>query len=96
MFDGELVAKAYNRIIPTYQGYFIELEENDIIWTYLQRDHFPAWGDDSWITPGLSVFRLSRPDTRRTPKPHRFALKTPANYTHPCNPLLHNKWYIHA
>ena len=95
-FDGVFIAKGYNRILPTWQGYFIELEESDICWDRLQRNDFPADGEESWILPGIKVFKLTRPDNRKTPRPHRFALKTSPDFTACCNPLLLDKWYIHA
>ena len=41
-FDGVLVAKGFNRIVPTYQGYFIELEKKDIVTTRLE-SRFPTF-----------------------------------------------------
>ena len=95
-FDGVIIAKGYNRILPTWQGYYIELEKNDIVWANLQPNNSPAYGEESWVSPGLTVFTRLRPDTRRTPRPHRFAIRTPTNYIKPCNPLQPDKWYIHA
>ena len=95
-FDNVIVAKGYNRILPTWQGYYIELEKDDLVWANLQPNESPAYGEESWVSPGLTVFTRLRPDTRCTPRPHRFALKTPTNYTKPCNPLQPYKWYIHA
>ena len=95
-FDGVFIAKGYNRILPTWQGYFIELEESDICWDDLLRNDFPADGEESWVSPGMKVFKLTKPDNRKTPRRHRFALKTEPNFTARCNPLLLDKWYIHA
>ena len=91
-----LVARGYNRILPTWQGYFIELEEDDIVEDHLTRDEYPSDGEESWTTPGVKVFKLTRPDNRRTPRAHRFALKTPPDFTGRCNPLSVHKYYIHA
>ena len=95
-FDGVIVAKGYNRILPTWQGYYIELEKHDVVWASLRAKNSPSYGEECWVSQGLSVFSRIRPDTRRTPRPHRFALKTPTNYNQPCNPLQPHKWYIHA
>ena len=95
-FDGVLVARGYNRILPTWQGFFVELEKNDVMWKYLTRDEWPPDGKECYRTRGVQVFRLTRPDHRRTPLAHRFALKTPSDFTGRCNPLLADKWYIHA
>ena len=95
-FDGVLVAKGYNRILPTWQGYYIELEEKDLVKANLELNEFPALGQKSWLSPGLKVFRLTKPDNRRTPRAHRFAIKTPPDFTGRCNPLQLGKYYIHA
>ena len=95
-FDGVLVARGYNRILPTWQGFFVELEETDVMWKYLTRDNYPPDGEECWRSPGVQVFRLTRPDNRRTPRAHRFALRTPTGFTGRCNPLLANIWYVHA
>ena len=95
-FDGVIVAKGYNRIVPTWQGYFIEVEKDDLVTTYLEPNEFPADGEKSWLCPGLKVFSLTRPDNRRSPRAHRFALKTSPEFTDRCNPLRLDKYYIHA
>ena len=95
-FDGVQVAKAYNRILATWQGYFIELEEHDIVKKDLMWTEHPGDGEEAWISPGLRIFKLIKPDNRRTPRAHRFALRTPSGFNGRCNPLLPNKWYIHA
>ena len=95
-FDGVLIAKGFNRIVPTWQGYYIELEHNDVVWASLKLNQSSALGEESWTSPGLTVFTLTRPDNRRTPRRHRFARMTPSNHTLPCNPLHPNKYYIHA
>ena len=96
-FDGVLVVKGYNRIVPTWQGYFVELEEEDILFgNHLEWNEQPAEGEESWHTPGLKIFSLTHPDKRRSPRAHRFAIKTPSDFTDQCNPLLPNKYYLHA
>ena len=42
-FDNVLVAKGYTRIVPTWQGYFVELEKEDIIFGSLSPNKHPAW-----------------------------------------------------
>ena len=95
-FDGVLVAKGYNQIVPTWQGYFVELEKKDLVMTKLKPNEFPANGEKSWLCPGIKVFSLTRPDNRRSPRAHRFALKTSQDFTGQCNPLRLDKYYIHA
>ena len=95
-FDGIHIATGFNRILPTYQGYFVELEYSDILWTNLNKLENPDYGEESWHSPGLSVFRHTQKDTRTIPPAHRFAIKPHPDQKHPCNPLLLNKWYIHA
>ena len=95
-FEGVLVAKGFNRILPTYQGYFIELEKKDLVTTRLKAIESSVNGMDCWLCPGLSVFRLTQPDNRTSPRAHRFALKPPPNFTGKCNPLRLDKYYIHA
>ena len=95
-FDEVHVAKGYNRILPTWQGYFIELDESDIIKDNLWWNESPEDGEESWICPGLKIFTLTKPDNRRTPQAHRFALRTPPDSTGRCNPLQLHKWYIDA
>ena len=46
--------------------------------------------------PRLIVFILKKDHNRRTPRAHRLAIKTIPNFTGRCNPLLHEKYYIHA
>ena len=95
-FDGVLVARGYNRIVPTWQGYFVELEEEDILFDNLTWNDHPAVGEESWLSPGLKIFLRTQPDKRRSPRPRRFAIKTPSDFTDYCNPLLANKYYLHA
>ena len=95
-FDGDNVATRYNRIVPTCQGYFIELEEKDIVKEYLEPKEFPEKGEESWWTPGLSVFRLTRTDHRTAPRAHRFAFKPLTNFTGRFNPHRLEKFYINA
>ena len=95
-FDGVLVARGYNRIVPTWQGYFVELEEEDIIFDNLNWNDHSAEGEESWLSPGLKIFSLTHPDKRRSPRPHRFAIKTPSDFNDYCNPLLLGKYYLHA
>ena len=66
------------------------------MWKYLTRDEWSPDGKECWRSRGVQGFRLTRPDHRRTPRAHRFALRTPTDFTGRCNPLLANKWYIHA
>ena len=55
-FDEVHVGKDYNRILPTCQGYFIELDESDIIKDNLWWNESPEDGEESWICPGLKIF----------------------------------------
>ena len=64
--------------------------------TKLEPNEFPADGEKSWLCPGIKVFSLTRPDNRKSPRAHRFALRTPHNFTGRCNPLRLDKYYIHA
>ena len=59
-------------------------------------NEFPAIGEKSWLCPGLNVFSLTKPDNRKTPRAHRFAIKTSPDFTGRCNPLKLGKYYIHA
>ena len=95
-FDGTHIATAFNRIVPAYQGYFVKLEYSDILWANLTKLDNPDYGEESWHSPGLSVFCRTQRDTRTVPQAHRFAIKPHPDHKHPCNPLLLNKWYIHA
>ena len=36
-FDGEYIATGFNRVLPTYQGYYVELEHSDILWNNLEK-----------------------------------------------------------
>ena len=47
-------------------------------------------------TKGVKLFKLSREDTRTTPRPHRFAVKPRGNPTKPCNPLTVGRWFVHV
>ena len=58
-FDGVLVAKGYNRIVTTYQGYFIEIEKEDLETALLEPNESPANGEESWLSRGVKVFRLT-------------------------------------
>ena len=71
-FDGVLVAKGYNRIVPTWQGYFIE-PDDDILFGNLEWNEHPAEGEESRHTLGLKIFSLTNPDKRRAPCCHRLA-----------------------
>ena len=95
-FDGEYIATGFNKILPTYQGYYVELDHSDILWANLEKLDTPDFGEESWHSPGLIVFRRTRKDTRTSPQAHRFALKPCPELVHPCNPLRLDKWYIHA
>ena len=64
--------------------------------TKLEPNEFPAYGEKSWLCPGTKVFSLIKPDNRKSPRAHRFALKTPHDFTGRCNPLRLDKYYIHA
>ena len=95
-FHGVLIATGYNRVIITWQGYFVEMEKEDIIFDHLTRNAYPDDGEESWLSPGLKIFSLTRPDNRRRPLAHRFSIIPPHDLPHPCNPLSTEKWYLHA
>ena len=42
------------------------------------------------------MFRLTKSDTRRKPRPHRFAVKPPSSFKKFCNPLKMGKFYTHV
>ena len=46
---GVLVAKAYNKIVSTWQGYFIELEKKDLMMTKLEQNEYPSDGEKSSV-----------------------------------------------
>ena len=87
-FYGVLVAKGYNRIVPTWRGFFVELDEGDIRCGNLEWNEQPAEGEESWHTPVLKIFSLTHPDKRRSLRAHRFAIKIPSDFTDQYNPLL--------
>ena len=95
-FDGVLVAKGYNRILTTWQGFFVEMDRNDVVFAHLTPNEYPEDGDESWLSPGLKVFSLTTPDNRRKPRAHRFAINPTFDLTGPCNHLSTDKWYLHA
>ena len=95
-FDGVLVAKGYNRIVTTWQGYFVEMDDKDIVKDHLTWNAYPDEGEESLLSRGLKIFSLTRPDNRRWPRAHRFAIKPPPQWTVPCNPLSTDKWYLHV
>ena len=47
-------------------------------------------------TKGVKLFKLTREDTRPTPRRHRFAVIPRGNPTTPCNPLIVGRWYVHV
>ena len=55
-YDRTHIATGFNRILPTYQGYFVELEYSDILCDNLSKLDNPDYGEESWQSPGLSVF----------------------------------------
>ena len=95
-FDGTHIATGFNRILPTYQGYYVELEHADILWKNLNLIENPDYGEECWHSPGLAVIRRKLRDARTTPQAHRFAIKPHPDQKHPCNPLLLDKYYLHA
>ena len=95
-FDGVIVAKGYNRVVTTYQGFFVEMERDDIYFNHLINNDYPDDGEESWVSRGLKVFSLTQPDNRHRPRAHRFAVNPPSSHSGPCNPLSTTKWYLHA
>ena len=55
-----------------------------------------AQGISTLSTKGVTIFKLSREDTRTTPRPHRFAVIRRGNPDTPCNPLKVGVWYAHV
>ena len=72
------------------------MEKEDIIFDHLTRNAYPDDGEESWLSPGLKIFSLTRPDNRRRPLPHRFSNIPPHDLPYPCNPLSTEKGYLHA
>ena len=95
-FDGVEVAKGYNRVVATWQGLFFELRDEDINYDALAPGFNTAQGMSTLTTKGVKLFKLSRADTRTTPKPHRFAVIPSGNPATPCNPLKVGRWYVHV
>ena len=95
-FDGVELAKGYRRVVATWQGLYYELKDQDINFNGLHQDFNTAWGKSTLTTKGVTLFKLSRRDTRITPRPHRFAVVRKGNPTTPCNPLKVGCWYVHV
>ena len=95
-FDGVELAKGYRRVVATWQGLYYELKDQDINFSGLHQDFNTAWGKSTLTTKGVTIFKLSRRDTRTNPRPHRFAVVRKGNPTTPCNPLKVGCWYVHV
>ena len=95
-FDGVELAKGYNRVVATWQGLFYEFRDEDINFRDLKPGFNTAQGISTLYTKGVTIFKLSRDDTRTTPRPHRFAVIPRGNPDTPCNPLKVGVWYAHV
>ena len=95
-FDGVELAKGYARVVATWQGLFFELKDKDINYQELKPGFDTTLGMSTLSTKGVKLFKLSREDTRTTPRPHRFAVKPRGNPAKPCNPLTVGRWFVHV
>ena len=95
-FDGVELAKGYARVVATWQGLFFELKDEDINYRDLKPGFDTRSGMTTLSTKGVKLFKLTREDTRTTPRPHRFAVKPRGNSTTPCNRLKVGRYYAHV
>ena len=95
-FDEKLIAKGYDRVVTTWQGMFWEHSREDICFRNLRKDGYSVDGIESWKADGVQVFRLTKPDKRRKPRAHRFAVNPPRSLVGSCNPLKLGRWYTHV
>ena len=75
--DETLIAKGFDRVMITWQGVFWEHSRQDICFKNLRRVKYPEEGIVSWKANGVQVFQLIRPDERKKPRAHRFAVNPP-------------------
>ena len=95
-FDETLIARGFNKAVITWQGLFWEHSREDIAFRNLRKDQYQVPGFESWSAKGVRVFRLTKPDTRRKPRSHRFAVNPPSSWQNHCNPLKMGKFYTHV
>ena len=95
-FDERLIAKGFDRVMITWQGVFWEHSRQDICFKNLRRVEYPEEGIVSWKANGVQVFQLTRPDERKKPRAHRFAVNSPKGFNGPCKPLKVGKFYSHV
>ena len=94
-FDNVLIANGYNDVVVTLQGLFWEIDHDDIAFWNLSRDQRHNSEAQAWLAKGVRIFKLTKPDFRRKPRPHRFAVNPPDGFRHQCNPLKVGKYYVH-
>ena len=95
-FDDVVIAKGFSKAVATWQGLFWELKHSDIAFWNLSREQKQIPGIQSWSARGVRVFKLTKPDNRVRPRPHRFAVNPPRSFRGPCNPLQVGKYYAHV
>ena len=95
-FDETLIARGFDKAVITWQGLFWEHSREDIAFRNLRKDQHQVPGYESWSAKGVRVFRLTKPDIRRKPRSHRFAVNPPSSFKKICNPLKMGMWYTHV
>ena len=56
-FDGDQLAKGYNRVVATWQGMYFHLRVGDIMWTNFGRVDNPNSNVITWSIQGVKIFR---------------------------------------